>query len=292
MSKASLVVFAVFVTALLLYSSFYTVPVGHVGIVYSAYSGTIRELPLETGRHFLGPGFALYLFPTTDMTEQFTGANNNYLSTRTQDGLEVKLEIVLQYSLMPGKIFDIFEQFLTEYRPIVRVFQRDIVRSVCSKYSAIEYFTKRTEIINDIFQALVTALHELGVNVGNFQLHNIDLPGEFENAISNQQATERRIVTARNEREQRVKAKETERLSAQAKADVLVRNARAEATSYLISVNATAAGSRTIKTAKLEAISTISEFVGFSGPTLVRFLGNEVLKYHNGKKLTFNIGEE
>ncbi|KAL0207443.1 hypothetical protein P9112_012071 [Eukaryota sp. TZLM1-RC] len=286
---AHVVIFIIVVLGVILMSSFYTVEPAHVALVLNGWTGKVREVPLVSGRYFLGPGFSFYKYPTTEITEDFTKEENNPLDLRSYDGLEVTMEVELQYRLAIEDINYIFDRFITEYRPVIRCLIRSICRDVASNYTAIQFFSERSIVQNHMEDTLRDKLQAISTRVTAFQLHDIDLPSVFEDAISNRQAAERDIDVARSQRDNRLTEKDTELDQTIRAADVRVRNARALADSYIINANATAEGAKTIRFARVEAVNLIKEDIGIQGSNLVRYVANDLLKGHRGKKLAFRL---
>ena len=81
--------------------SFASLEVNEYGLDYSSITKTVSSKPWTGGLHFIKVGHSFLKFPKTVQTVEFSNsapqANGPALKSRTQDGLEVILEISFQF---------------------------------------------------------------------------------------------------------------------------------------------------------------------------------------------------
>lgn len=76
------------------------------------------------------------------------------IKCRTKDGLELDLEISLQYKVDKDKIFKIYTQYGTQEKDILTRVVLDVVSDVSTQYTSGEFFRKRPIIQKKIKEEL------------------------------------------------------------------------------------------------------------------------------------------
>jgi len=88
---------------ILIIMSFSSIKINEYGLNYSWITKTIEATEYTAGLHFLGIGHRFIRFPKTIITVEFSdssrGADYPSLRTRTEDGLEVILDISYQFRI-------------------------------------------------------------------------------------------------------------------------------------------------------------------------------------------------
>ena len=110
--------------------SFASLEVNEFGLDYSSITKTVSDRPWTGGLHFLKVGHSFLKFPKTVQTVEFSNtapqSNGPAIKSRTQDGLEVVLEISFQFKysiLYKESAFTIFKEYLYQ---LWNGIQRDI----------------------------------------------------------------------------------------------------------------------------------------------------------------------
>ena len=154
-----------------------------------------------SGIHFLGFQHSFIKYPKSVQTIAFSkNTNPKYIDSRTYDGLDVKLEISFQYELQPAYIYKLYMNYGENYQDYMINIAIDTVNKVSNNYTAYNFFLNRTEIGNQMQDQLNTALNSsLHALVKFFQLQNVDLPDEFENAIQQTEVKKQDIEKAKAE---------------------------------------------------------------------------------------------
>jgi hypothetical protein len=71
------------------------------------------------------------------------------LQSRTNDGLEVVLEVSFQYTVQKENIFRLYNKFGSKYNYVFENVAIDVLTEEATKYSAYEFFWDRARIKED-----------------------------------------------------------------------------------------------------------------------------------------------
>ena len=175
-----------------------------VGLNYSNWFKTIEDKTYEHGIHVIGLGHEFQKYDIKLNTIEFSndpGATLPMIKCRTNDGLELDLEISLQYRVDANNIFNIYTNYGTGEKQILTRVVIDVVSDTSSQYTSNDFFTKRSvireQMQKDLEEKVLSATwHE----VVFFQLRSISLPDEFENEIQNTEVKGQDILKAEAER--------------------------------------------------------------------------------------------
>lgn len=99
-------------------SSFSSLEINEYGLDYSYISKKIGKVPYTGGFHFLGVGHSFIKYPKTVLNLDYSnheGADYPPLKSRTNDGLEVILEISFQYKLVYEDLYPLFHLYKDNY---------------------------------------------------------------------------------------------------------------------------------------------------------------------------------
>lgn len=227
---------------LLLILSFDTLEYQQIGLNYSWLSQAIENKTYHHGRRYIGITNNFIKFPRmvrsmyfvadnrkTPGADQFQGPS---LHSRTNDGLDVTLEVSLQYQLKPEGLFDLYTTLGAEYQTtLVRMAIEQITTS-STKFTAQEFFTDRTVISEKIHSELQTHFETRAYSkVPFFQLRTVHLPTDFETAIRTTQVKQQEIEIAKWEQHAQNVTFQTKVLQSKKAVEVLFHNADAQAQS-------------------------------------------------------------
>mmetsp|Transcript_45910 Transcript_45910/g.52965 ORF Transcript_45910/g.52965 Transcript_45910/m.52965 type:complete len:318 (+) Transcript_45910:82-1035(+) len=174
-----------------------------VGLEYNPNSKNLNTDELyKNGRHNLGIGHYFIKFPTELQQIKFQG--KTVLQSRTKDGLSVHMTISFQYKLKTT-LTDLVALFYDwgdgGYDLAYRRIARAVLRDTAAEYEAYALFYERTQVSDDMISDLSEVLDQIHATVENFQLLDISLPSEFENAIRDTENENINIETLRFQRE-------------------------------------------------------------------------------------------
>jgi len=237
------------------------------GLEYDWWWSRVNDnngMAYTSGRYWLGVTKRFIKFPAMVETVQFTdeyadeGLIGPAIWSRTSDGLAVKLECSLQYQLLPTNISRLYEQLgeFNDAQSFYSQLAKSLVMTEATKYSAHQFFANRTTIqplmemeLRKVFRDRLFAALQF------FQLQNIILPHEFEDAIRNTTLTLQEAVIAQAQRNRQAVEWETELLKMEQ--HVSVRLNEAKATAAEIELVGQAKGQRILLQAQADAAAIL-----------------------------------
>jgi len=243
------------------------------------------------GRYYLGLGKQFVTFPKTFQTIDFKeSTEGNNIAIRSRDGLVITIEIAFQYSLTTnGKdLLALWMRWKGDYEIAFGKIARNVIRDVASKYDAFEFFFNRSIIITDITAQMADTFLELGANINNFQLLDLTLPVDFNNAIQQTEVTRTKISEATVQQQKVLITAQTDLLSAGKQAEIIRTQAKARADSAYIQKQQDANARKSQIEQEQIALISIRDQLGLTTSELLNYLLIETLK-ETQAKITFAI---
>ncbi|MBX3699673.1 MAG: band 7 protein [Dokdonella sp.] len=213
------------IVGLLLYAfwPFRTVPTGSRGVL--TQFGAIKQIEPE-GLVLVMPWQRLALFSVRAESAQIDNADGS-----TSDQQPVKVSLTVRYSILPDKVSEVYEKYshdgdLSSY---VQTATQEVFKAVTARYNAPDLIAKRSQVSNDINQALRQKLDTYGAQVINIDMRNFSFSDTYMHAINEKVTQEQLRLAAENkvktvEAEQRAKV-----VTAEAEANALKAKADGEA---------------------------------------------------------------
>ncbi|MHA2362816.1 MAG: prohibitin family protein [Candidatus Hodarchaeales archaeon] len=258
------------------------------GIAYNSINNQIDKSKVyESGLYFL-PAHRFIKFPKTLQIIEFSadpGADSGVMKSRTSDGLAVTLEISFQYQLIKEEIIDLYTEFGTDYKETFIRIGRDVVRDIAGEYTAIEFFSNRTFIGDQMHQQLDNDIREVHAIIPFFQLRNVDLPDAFENSIEQAEVARQDIQRATFEQQAAYIRAQTLILEAQAQANITLIDASAGAEAFLIQIDAQAKALNITLTQEALSYYALSQQLGFNSTELLAYLWIQAILEHDSSLL-------
>ncbi|MBR8828000.1 MAG: prohibitin family protein, partial [Gomphosphaeria aponina SAG 52.96 = DSM 107014] len=152
------------------------IPAGTVGVL--EILGKLENKPLQPGVHFLSPFSEVKEFSTRlkDIKEA--------VSVTSKEGLNLNLDVSLQYRLDPQQAVTIYQNIGTDEQEIVISRFRSVIREVTSSYDASAiYGEKRQEVAQKLQEKIREQLTPLGFVVEEALLRDVALPETIQVAI-------------------------------------------------------------------------------------------------------------
>lgn len=240
-------VVAAFFVAVILLLCLERVPVGYVGVVYSARG--VEQNTLSQGWHFLSPMKHVSKFPISQQQLIFSDDPADYNEKEHADwhidapasGGMVGVNLTVNYNFIPDRVVELYSRFngmdgetLVESR-----IQNSIiayVKEVTPKFSVMDiYSEKKTEVNNAITNYLNEKLaNEYGINVSSALVIDVELDDTLTEKIRAKEQAKQDAEIAELNKQTALAQAETDKVKAQAEADVKVIEAQAEAESNRI----------------------------------------------------------
>ena len=212
------------------------------------------------------------------------------LNSRTKDGLLIHIQLAFHYRLQKDDILNLYGTFGLEYEGRFIGQARTTLRDVVSFYSAIEFFNNRTTIGEAMQVYLIEDLQVMHVNIEFFQMREIDLPDEFEEALKQVQIAQQQYQIALYEQEAAVVRAQTTIIEAQAQANITLVTATAEAEAYVITMGAQAEALNITLTAERLAYYAMGQQLNLTSTELLALLWVMAIQDHDSSLLI--IGAE
>jgi regulator of protease activity HflC (stomatin/prohibitin superfamily) len=214
---------------------------GERAVVFSKMSG-VRPRPLGQGFHVLVPLiWQATLYDVKTMTYTMSGISqegqvkgNDAIRALTSDGLEVQVDLSVQFHVDPDKVAQLHQEIGPQYiEKIVRPEIRSDTRMVISAFRSTDIYTgaKRQEIEKQIKERMVPRFTACYLVLENVLLRSVQFPETFQAAIERKQValqdTQKMdyvIERAKKERDQKIVQAEGEAAAIRQKAQALAEN--------------------------------------------------------------------
>jgi regulator of protease activity HflC (stomatin/prohibitin superfamily) len=243
----------------------------------------IEDKVYEKGFFHIGPINQFIKFPKTVQPIEFY--ESYPLNSRTKDGLLIHIQLSFQYKLRKAELIELYGTFALDYENYFISQSRTTLRDVASFYNAIEFFNNRTFIGDVMFQYLIQDIDVMYADVVYFQLREIDLPDEFEEALKQVQIAQQQYQIALYEQEAAIIRAQTQIIEAQAAANITVVLAEADAEAYLINMEAQAEALNITLTAERLAYYAMGQQLNLTSSELLALLWIMAVQEHDDSLL-------
>ena len=219
------------------------VTAGNVGVKVNMLGGDkgVDTQEVGPGRYWIGMNEELYIFPTFTQNYVWTAdkregsERNEELGFQTREGLAVKADVGISYSIDPNKVSDIFQKYRKGVQEITDVYLRNMVRdALVTKASTLDiesiYGIGKTGLMNSVTEMVRDQVGPLGINIEKiYWIGELRLPTQI---VAN--------INAKIAATQKAQQRENEVAQAKAEADKSIQVARGEAESTKINAKAEA----------------------------------------------------
>lgn len=177
---------------LLFFRPFVIVNAGERGVLMRL--GRIQEGVLDEGFHFVLP------FVTSVKTLSVRVQRSDIKAqAASRDLQDVTTELALNWHIEPSKVNTVFQRIGDETEILQRIINpavSEVLKAATAKKNVEEILTKRTELKNEIDQALQTRLTTYGLVVDDVSLVDFGFSPEFNKAIEAKQVAEQQAKQA------------------------------------------------------------------------------------------------
>ncbi|MEM9927816.1 MAG: prohibitin family protein [Cyanobacteria bacterium P01_D01_bin.50] len=188
------------------------VPPGNIGV--ANLFGKVSDNTLNPGVNIVNPFAKVLNFSTRlkDIKEN--------VDASSQEGLNLNLDVSLQYKLDPQKAANVYKTIGTSETQLVISRFRSTIRSIIAQYPANAiYSTKRQEVARKINEQLTQELSPLGFVVEQALLRNVKMPDTIQKAIQEKLKAEQENQRMKFVLEKQRQEAERKRIEAQGIAD-------------------------------------------------------------------------
>jgi regulator of protease activity HflC (stomatin/prohibitin superfamily) len=209
-------------------SSVVTINSGTVGVI--SVFGAVKDEPLGKGLHFVVP----FVTTVTKMDTK-TQKVEAVCAAASKDLQSISTTIVVNYSVRDAAAPKLFSSVQRDYQGVLIVPAiQESVKAVVAQYSAEELITKRQLVSSGIKDILAEKISSYGLDVGEFNITNLEFSASFNAAIEAKQTAQQEALKAQQDLNRiKIEAEQTV-VNAQAQADAT--KAQAEAEAYAIEI--------------------------------------------------------
>lgn len=223
------------------------VPVGYVGVVYSANGA--EQTTLSQGWHFTSPMKHVANFPISQQQIVFSNDPEDYGVKEHADwhidapasGGMVGINLTVNYNFLPDRVVELYTKFggIDGESLVASKIQNSIisyVKDVTPRFTVMDiYSDKKSEVNSAITEYLNEKLtSEYGINVSSALVIDVDLDDALKEKIRAKEQAKQDAEIAELNKQTALAQAETDKVKAQAEADIKVIEAQAEAESNRI----------------------------------------------------------
>lgn len=223
------------------------VPVGYVGVVYSANGA--EQTTLSQGWHFTSPMKHVANFPISQQQIVFSNDPEDYGVKEHADwhidapasGGMVGINLTVNYNFLPDRVVELYTKFggIDGESLVASKIQNSIisyVKDITPRFTVMDiYSDKKSEVNSAITEYLNEKLtSEYGINVSSALVIDVDLDNALKDKIRAKEQAKQDAEIAELNKQTALAQAETDKVKAQAEADIKVIEAQAEAESNRI----------------------------------------------------------
>ena len=223
------------------------VPVGYVGVVYSANGA--EQTTLFQGWHFTSPMKHVANFPISQQQIVFSNDPEDYGVKEHADwhidapasGGMVGINLTVNYNFLPDRVVELYTKFggIDGESLVASKIQNSIisyVNDVTPRFTVMDiYSDKKSEVNSAITEYLNKKLtSEYGINVSSALVIDVDLDDALKDKIRAKEQAKQDAEIAELNKQTALAQAETDKVKAQAEADIKIIEAQAEAESNRI----------------------------------------------------------
>lgn len=209
-----------------------------VGIEHHTVSREVnRDRVFEQGIYTLEPDSDMYRYTRILQRIDYLNSAGNSIHCATNEGLDMDLDITLQFQIDIERLFDIFDVYGLEgdYRNFLQSFSANSLKNVCGQFNGQDFFERRGEIE----QAFIAQLQQdyltfdLGSDVRLIQLRSVTHPSEYVTANQEREQVLQELERVNRLRTQQITEAQTEQQLASVNANILIIQAQGTADGVL-----------------------------------------------------------
>lgn len=223
------------------------VPVGYVGVVYSANGA--EQTTLSQGWHFTSPMKHVANFPISQQQIVFSNDPEDYGVKEHADwhidapasGGMVGINLTVNYNFLPDRVVELYTKFggIDGESLVASKIQNSIisyVKDITPRFTVMDiYSDKKSEVNSAITEYLNEKLtSEYGINVSSALVIDVDLDDALKDKIRAKEQAKQDAEIAELNKQTALAQAETDKVKAQVEADIKVIEAQAEAESNRI----------------------------------------------------------
>lgn len=250
-----------------------------VGIAYNIHEKKLATEVRREGLHSGPPGYHFIIFPSV-----FQSIGYDDVQCLNKEGLEIELDVQLQYRARPVQLREIILQFKDKdsYVTILTTIGESAIHDACSAFNTSQLQSERASFQELVRKTLGRRFDSLWADVTDVQVQNIKRPETYEKVIRQKEAAKENIKIAENERPRQLVEARTQREEALTQAEIIIQQAESEARVTLSKANAEANSIKAAFDAEAAAFLKLkNESLSNSVAGLLSYLGVRLIAENN-----------
>jgi len=286
---------ALIVTSVLLAMSVAVCPPNFVALDYNSFNLEVGSTVIKNGRHWVGLGHTLLLFPTTMQTVSFTrtGGQRPALLLPSQEGQIVEMELSFQYKLITkgacnvnGRgadgnlacVRNIYNAFKMDWENRYESIAESTFKGSSASFTVAEFYTDRESIAELMAASLSAKLLDNGATFEGLQLLRMTPPSSVDNAYINKVVAEQQVRTSTLLQEVRTVESATLLIAGNTTAQTDLINVRAEADATRAQGDAEARGISAVVAAEAAALLIARDGLNMTNVEMLRYLWGKAVR--------------
>lgn len=162
-----------------------TIEPGEKGVLFHKWGdGLETEVVYDEGVHIVSPWNTMIIYDVRQKTEEMS------MNVLDKTGLEVGIDISIQYKPMPNRIGYLHEDIGKDYKDIIVIpYPRNVVREVTGQFTAEElYSTKRDKLQTLCEEMLTEKFAEKNIILLDVLIRDVNLPTKIKDGIEAKEA--------------------------------------------------------------------------------------------------------
>ena len=218
------------------------IPVGSVGVVYSARG--VEDTVLSQGWHFISPLKSVKEFPISQQQIVFSNDPSDYNTDEHADwsidapasGGMVKINLTVNYNFQPDRVVELYSKFngMDGEQIVASRVQNSIiayVKEVTPDFSVMDIYSDKKTEVND---AITSYLHEklsneYGITVSSALVIDVQLNETLQQKVQQKEEAKQEAEIAELEKQTAQAQAETNQVIAESEANIKLIEAEAEA---------------------------------------------------------------
>ncbi|BDA43660.1 hypothetical protein COCOBI_04-6730 [Coccomyxa sp. Obi] len=206
------------------------------------------------------------------------------VSCVTKDGLMVDMLATFQYQIIKSDLIQITKEYrdFDKYHKLMNAAAERAIHYACSQFNIGQFQSQRMDVQYATKDKMQHLIHDmLHADIMDVQLKNVQPPDQWKAAVASKQKAQQDILLASNERNQAIAKANGDLALAQQSAEIMLQEARTNATVILQNAVNQAAGIIAMYQQQADIAANITKTNGLSIDGYIAYLQNRLLEQQN-----------
>ncbi|CAL8468393.1 g7933 [Coccomyxa elongata] len=206
------------------------------------------------------------------------------VSCVTKDGLMMDMLATFQYQIIKSDLIQITKEYrdFDKYHKLMNTAAERAIHYACSQFNIGQFQSQRMDVQYATKDKMQHLIHDmLHADIMDVQLKNVQPPDDWKTAVASKQQAQQDILLASNERDQSIAKVNGDLKLAQQSAEIMLEEARTNATVILQDAISQAAGIGAMYQQQAEIAANITKTNGLSINGYIAYLQNRLMEQQN-----------